>query len=248
LRRRGLGYETVLAGLLRIVDLTAIRVGNQEYARQNHSYGLTTLRPAHARAKGAWVELRFRGKSGIARCVRFRDPRLARLVRECKELRQKQLFQYLDEQGVPHPLHASHLNAYLRSLTAAKYSVKDYRTWTATVHVALELQRCGPAATERAAKKTVVEAVGKTAELLGNTPAVCRKNYVHPVLLEAYQDGHILPPFDERHTATRSAAARRLLDERCVLAFLTKLLGSKRSVAKVKQLGSMARATLRKAS
>jgi DNA topoisomerase-1 len=214
LRKPGLGREKVCAALLRIVDLTGIRVGHEEYARANSSYGLTTLRVRHARVRGQEVELRFRGKSGVARCVRFRDARLAQFVAACRALRGRQLFHYLDEQGRPRRVTADHLNAYLRSLTAPRYSVKDFRTWSATVSVAVDLRERGPAASPRHGKKMVLEAVRKAAEYLGNTPAVCRKSYVHPGLFEAYFEGEVLPPDPPRGGA--SASAR----ERAVLAFL----------------------------
>ena len=214
LRKPGLGRNTVLAALLRIIDLTGIRVGNEEYARANSSYGLTTLRARHVRVRGREIELSFRGKSGVARRVRFRDARLARLIVACRALRGRQLFQYLDEGGRPRAVRSEHLNAYLRALTAPRYSVKDFRTWSATVSVALDLRERGPAESQRHAKKTVLEAVRKAAEYLGNTPTVCRKSYVHPGVFEAYFEGQVLPADPPRGGASVSAR------ERAVLAFL----------------------------
>lgn len=239
LRRPGLSRDTVLAALLRIVDITAMRVGNEEYARQNASFGLTTLRCRHARLRGPQVELRFRGKSGIWRDVRFRNARLARIIRDCKALRGRQLFHYLDESGTPHPVHAKHLNAYLRSLTAVKYSVKDFRTWAATVDVAVELRRLGPVPSQRAAKKVIAEAICKAAEFLGNTPAVCRNSYVHPAVLEAYRAGHTLPPRVGPRGARARSSVRRSREERGVLAFLEALEESGRAAADAK--GAQAR-------
>jgi DNA topoisomerase-1 len=233
LRKPGLDRETVLAAMLRMVDLTAIRVGNEEYSRANDSFGLTTLRVRHARVRGSEVELKFRGKSGIKRHVAFKDSRLAKLVAACRSMRGKQLFQYLDENGRPRPVRAEDLNAYLRSLTAVRYSVKDFRTWSATVRVALELQASSKFTSQRAAKKLVLEAIKKTAEHLGNTPAVCRKSYIHPGLLDAYLDGESLPPPPPRGS---SAAAKH---EQSVLAFLERIIE-----AKVKQrVGKLARAS-----
>jgi DNA topoisomerase-1 len=221
LRKPGLERETVLAAMLRMVDLTAIRVGHEEYSRTNDSFGLTTLRVRHARVRGAEVELKFRGKSGIKRHVVFKDSRLAKLVAACRNMRGKQLFQYLDETGKPRPVRAEDLNAYLRSLTAVRYSVKDFRTWSATVRVALELQASGTFTSQRAAKKLVLEAINRTAEHLGNTPAVCRKSYIHPGLLDAYMDGESLPPPPPRGA---SAAAKH---EQSVLAFLERIIEAK---------------------
>lgn len=221
LRKPGLERETVLSALLRIVDLTAIRVGHEEYSRANDSFGLTTLRLRHARVSGDQVEFKFRGKSGIERHAIIRDARIAKLVAACRALRGKQLFQYVDEQGIAHPVRAEDLNAYLQSLTAAHYSVKDFRTWSATVRAAKELTVVGIATTQRAAKKLVLEAVRKTAEHLGNTPAVCRKSYIHPSLLQAYLDKAPLPPTPPRGAA---GAAKH---ELTVLEFLERLAEAK---------------------
>ncbi|HKU37357.1 MAG TPA: DNA topoisomerase IB [Polyangiales bacterium] len=238
LRKPGLGRDTVLAGLLRIVDLTGIRVGNEEYSRANGSFGLTTLRVRHARVHGDEVELDFRGKSGIRRCLRFRDRRLAQLVAACRGLRGRQLFQYLDEDGTPRRVTSAHLNAYLRALTAPRYSVKDFRTWSATVSVALDLRERGLAASQREGKRMVLEAVRKAAEYLGNTPSVCRNSYVHPGLFEAYFEGHVLPPDPPRSGA--SASAR----ERAVLAFLESRSVAQKSARKVSLEGQL-RASLK---
>jgi DNA topoisomerase-1 len=222
LRKPGLERETVLAALLRIVDLTAIRVGHEEYSRANDSFGLTTLRIRHARVQGDQVEFKFRGKSGIERHAIFRDARIAKLIAECRALRGKQLFQFVDSEGVPHPVRAEDLNAYLQSLTAPHYTVKDFRTWSATVRAARELVAVGVATTQRATKKLVLEAVRRTAEHLGNTPAVCRKSYIHPGLLDAYMTGEPLPP----HPPRRGAGAA-LKHELTVLAFLEGLAEAK---------------------
>jgi DNA topoisomerase-1 len=212
LRKPGLERDTVLAGLLRIVDLTGLRVGNEEYARANNSFGLTTLRARHAHVHGDEVELRFRGKSGVQRCVRFRDKRIAKLISDCRALRGRQLFYYRDAAGSLCAVRADHLNAYLRALTAPHYSVKDFRTWSATVMVALDLRQRGVASSQRQGRKMVLEAVRTAAEYLGNTPTVCRGSYVHPALFEAYFEGKVLPA-----DPPRAAIAKR---EAAVLAFL----------------------------
>jgi DNA topoisomerase I len=207
--------------MLRIVDLTSIRVGNEEYSRTNDSFGLTTLRVHHARVRGHVVEFKYRGKSGVLRHVVFRDARLARLIADCRALRGKQLFQYVDEQGVAHRVRSHDLNAYLRALTATHYSIKDFRTWSATVRAARELHAIGVATTQRATKKLVLEAIRRVAEHLGNTPAVCRKSYIHPGLLDAYTAGEPMPPTPSRGAA--AAAKYELL----VLAFLEGLTAAK---------------------
>jgi DNA topoisomerase-1 len=193
LATRGLNRDKVMAALLCIVDLTAIRVGHEEYARDNDSFGLTTLRTRHARVRGSHVELRFRGKSGIARKLEFDDAALATVVAACRALGGPQLFQYRDEKGRTRKVDANQLNAHLRSLVGAKYSVKDFRTWAATVCVAVELRSYGVAATQRAAKKQLLEAIRRAADHLGNTPSICRKSYVHPLIMGAYLEGKTLP-------------------------------------------------------
>lgn len=224
LRKPGLERETVLAALLRIVDLTAIRVGHEEYSRANDSYGLTTLRIRHARVCGNEVQLKYRGKSGIQRCAVVRDARLAKLVADCRALRGKQLFQFIDGTGVVRPIRAEDLNEYLRSLAGAKYSVKDFRTWSGTVRAARELKAIGVASSQRATKKLVLEAIRRTAEHLGNTPAVCRKSYIHPGLLEAFTSGEPMPPEPPR------GAAGAATHELAVLAFLERVIETKSRV------------------
>jgi DNA topoisomerase-1 len=221
MKKPGLERETVLASLLRIVDLTAIRVGHEEYSRANDSFGLTTLRVRHARVRGQEVELKFRGKSGVLRHVVFRDARLAKLIAASRALRGKQLFQFLDEAGVARPVRAEDLNAYLQSLTSARYSVKDFRTWSATVRAARELKTIGVATSQRASKKLVLEAIRRTAEHLGNTPSVCRKSYIHPGLLDAYLDGEPMPPEPPRGA---TGAAKHELS---VLMFLERIIEAK---------------------
>ena len=209
------------AAMLRIVDLTSIRVGNEEYSRTNDSFGLTTLRVRHARVRGHVVEFKYRGKSGVLRHLIFRDARLARLIADCRALRGKQLFQYVDEFGIARPVRSQDLNAYLRTLTATHYSIKDFRTWSATVRAARELKAIGVATTQRATKKLVLEAVRRVADHLGNTPAVCRKSYIHPGLLDASTAGSPLPPEPSRGA---TAAAKY---ELVVLAFLEGLTATK---------------------
>jgi DNA topoisomerase I len=193
LRTRGLPREKVMAALLCIVDLTAIRIGNEEYTRDNASFGLTTLRTRHARVRGSQVELRFRGKSGVPRLLRFADPKLAKVVASCRALRGPHLFQYRDERGRKRNVDSAQLNQYLRTLVGPKYSVKDFRTWAATVCVAVELRSIGAAQSQRAARKQLLLAIRTAAEHLGNTPSICRKSYIHPLIMSAYLDGKTLP-------------------------------------------------------
>lgn len=193
LRRRGTSREKVLAALVRVVDLTAIRVGNEEYARENDSFGLTTLRIRHARIRGSRVELRFRGKSGILRRLYFRDRAIANVFAHCRALGGPQLFKFRDESDRVRRIHSSHVNAFLRELIGDSFSIKDFRTWAATVCAAVELSRAEPAHTKRAVRQQLMAAVSKAAEHLGNTPSICRKSYIHPLIMDAYERGRVLP-------------------------------------------------------
>jgi len=193
LNTRGLSKDKILAALVRCVDLTAIRVGNEEYARENSSFGLTTLRTRHVRVRGSKIELSFRGKSGVKRHLAFSEPRLAKVFSACRALGGPHLFQYRDAHGKLHRIGSSHVNDYLRTLVGPSFSIKDFRTWSATVCVAAELQTLGPQSTERAARKTLLSAIELAAERLGNTPSICRKSYIHPLIMDAYVLGKTLP-------------------------------------------------------
>jgi DNA topoisomerase-1 len=193
LQAPGLTRDKVLSALLCIVDITAIRVGNEEYARENASFGLTTLRKRHVRVRGGQVVLHFRGKSGIVRHLAFSDSKLAQVVAQCRATGSGHLFKYHDEKGVLRRVHSQHLNSYLRNLIGEQFSVKDFRTWSATVRVAVDLARSQPASTQRAIRQTILSAVRQAALHLGNTPAICRKSYVHPLIFEAFAKGHVLP-------------------------------------------------------
>jgi DNA topoisomerase-1 len=188
LARPGLPREKVLAAVVRLLELTLIRVGNDEYARLNKSFGLTTLRDRHATISGTQVRFRFRGKSGQMHEVGLRDRRLARVVRRCQELPGQELFQYLDDEGQVRDVTSDDVNAYLRE-AAGPFTAKDFRTWAGTVLAYRALRALQPADGDAGGRKAVVEAVRQTADRLGNTPAVARGSYVHPAVLEAYMDG-----------------------------------------------------------
>jgi DNA topoisomerase-1 len=185
LARPGLPREKVLATVVRLLELTLIRVGNDEYTRLNRSFGLTTMRDRHVRVEGTEVRFRFRGKGGKLHEIGLRDRRLAGLVRRCQELPGQELFQYVED-GVVGDVASDDVNAYLRDVAGDDFSAKDFRTWAGTVAAYRALSDLDPAADERTAKQHVVEAIRQTAKLLGNTPAVCRQSYVHPAVLEAY--------------------------------------------------------------
>lgn len=187
----GLPRNKVLATIVRLMERTLIRVGNDEYARQNHSYGLTTMRTKHVQVNGSTVVFRFRGKSGKSHTVGVEDRRLARIVRQCQDLPGYELFEYLDESGETHKIDSSDVNDYLRSISGEDFTAKDFRTWAGTVLASLALREFDEFTSETQAKKNVVEAIKAVAQRLGNTPAVCRKCYVHPAVLECYLTGKL---------------------------------------------------------
>jgi DNA topoisomerase-1 len=189
LRRQGLPREKVLAAVVRLLELTLIRVGNDEYARLNRSFGLTTLKDRHATVRGTSIRFRFRGKSGVTHEVGLRDRRLATIVGRCRDLPGQELFQYLDEHGEPVDVASDDVNEYLRSIDgAADVTAKDFRTWAGTVLAYRALRALDEPETATQAKHNVVSAIRDTADRLGNTSAVCRASYVHPVVVEAYLD------------------------------------------------------------
>ena len=183
--------EKVLAAVVRLLEMTLIRVGNEEYARLNRSFGLTTLRTRHARVTGTAIRFRFRGKSGRQHEVGLRDRRLAGVIRRLQDLPGQELFQYLGPDGETHDIASDDVNAYLREISGADVTAKDFRTWAGTVLAYRALRAAARQTDEVAGRRNVVDAVRQTADQLGNTPAVARTSYVHPAILEAYLDGEI---------------------------------------------------------
>jgi DNA topoisomerase I len=192
LRLPGLPREKILAVVVRLLETTLIRVGNERYARENGSYGLTTMRNRHVRIRGERLQFDFRGKSGQQHHIELTDAKLAASVRRCRELPGHELFQYLDENGEKRIVTSTDVNEYLSSITAGcAYTAKDFRTWAGTVLAALALQGREPPAVETHAKKSIADAIRAVAGKLGNTPAICRKCYVHPGVIEAYRQGRL---------------------------------------------------------
>jgi DNA topoisomerase I len=191
LRRRGLPREKVLAAVVRLLELTLIRVGNDAYARLNRSFGLTTLRDRHATVAGSRIRFRFRSKSGAIHESDLRDRRLAAIVKQCQELPGQELFQYVDDEGNLHDVSSDDVNAYLREATGGDFTAKDVRTWAGTVLAYRELRAQGAVEHRPTARRKLVEAIRAAAERLGNTPAVARGSYVHPGLAEVYLDGDL---------------------------------------------------------
>lgn len=221
LLRNGLPRDKVLAAVVRLLEKTLIRVGNDEYARENKSYGLTTMRRRHVEVSGYTLKFDFRGKSGMMHSVAITDRRVARIVQHMQELPGQELFQYLDEDGRRQTIDAGDINDYLRRATGSEVTAKDFRTWSGTMLAAAELRAMGPSRSEREAKANIVEAIDRVARKLGNTRAVCRKYYIHPVVLESYLRGSVLPvppqPNDQKRERP-SGALRR--DELAVLDFI----------------------------
>jgi DNA topoisomerase-1 len=200
LARRGLPREKVLAAVIRVMEITLIRVGNEEYAKANKSFGLTTLRNRHAKIGSAKTVFEFRGKSGKVHRTGFSDRRLARILKACQDLPGQRLFQYLDDEGEQHVVESADVNAYLRDVLGEDFSAKDFRTWAATLAAARALVTLPECSRDGEAKRNVVTCVKAVAGVLGNTPAVCRKAYIHPAVLEAYEAGELAlaPPKSDR--------------------------------------------------
>ena len=189
LAKRGMPREKILGAVVRLLELTLIRVGNDEYARLNRSFGLTTMRDRHATVRGSSVRVRFRGKGGQTHEVGLRDHRLATIIRRCQELPGQDLFQYVDEDGELRDVTSDDVNDYLREASGGDFTAKDFRTWAGTLLAYRALRALQPEDHGPAARRNVVQAMRLTAEKLGNTPAVARGSYVHPAVLDAYLDG-----------------------------------------------------------
>jgi DNA topoisomerase I len=208
LRARDVTREFVIAVVVRLLETSLVRVGNEEYARDNGSFGLTTLRDRHVRINGRHLDLVFSGKSGRVHTVSVHDPRLTRAVRRCRDLPGQVLFQYLDEQG-RHPIRSNDVNAYLRETAEVDVSAKDYRTWVATLLAATALATLPSPSTDRRAARAVGDVLGVVSAELGNTPAVCRASYVHPLVLETFRDGSLA----DRWAPPPAATPRELIAE-----------------------------------
>jgi DNA topoisomerase-1 len=206
LSRPGLPREKVLATLVRLLELTGIRVGNDEYARNNHSFGLTTLRDDHVEVSGSTMRFEFRGKSGKVHRVSLSDRRVARIVARCQSIPGEELFQYADDEGVHQTIGSSDVNDYLREIAEDDFTAKDFRTWSGTLQAMGALEELGPASSEREAKSTVVAAIDRVAARLNNTRAICRKYYVHPVIFETYLAGNLLQAMPNGNRAAAALA------------------------------------------
>jgi DNA topoisomerase-1 len=228
--------ESVLAAIVRLLDTTLVRIGNDEYARSNKSYGLTTLRNRHVDVKGATLKLHFTGKSGKEHEVGVEDPRVAKIVRRCQDMPGQELFQYADDDGARHTVDSDDVNGFLREMAGEAFTAKDFRTWHGTVH-ALDLwvESCRADASCRATAKALL---GEVAKKLGNTIAVCKKSYVHPRVLDAIAgppDAAVVDAIRVKPKPGLTAAERRLLGFLAVEKKLTQTLRDSIALAKEKK-------------
>ena len=228
LTRPGIPREKVLAAIVRLLETTLMRVGNEEYAKNNKSYGLTTLRNRHVRLKGSSrMSFDFRGKHGTEHHIDLCDKRLASIVRRCQELPGQELFQYLDAEGAPHAIGSEDVNEYLRDIAGAEITAKDFRTWAGTNLAALALRELENFDSQAKAKRNVVQAVEAVSKMLGNTPAICRKCYIHPAVFDGYLDGSLLQALKRRADAKLANPRAGLkAEEAAVMGFLSRQLAA----------------------
>ncbi len=221
LARKRLDRRKVLAALVRLLETTLIRIGNEEYAKQNRSFGLSTMRDRHVRIRGGTMHFEFRGKSGKQHEIDLHDPRLAKIVRQAQDLPGQDLFQYEDDRGEPQKIGSSDVNAYLHEIAGEEFSAKDFRTWAGTVLAALALREFEKFDTKAQAKKNLVQAIERVSERLGNTPAVCKKCYIHPVVMNSYLQGETIAQLEKRaEQALKHDLSGLNAEEGAVLAFL----------------------------
>lgn len=228
LAKHGLPREKVLAAVVRLMETTFIRVGNEEYAKQNKSYGLTTMRNRHVAVKGETVRFHFTGKSGVEHEIDTRDRRLASIVKKCRDLPGQELFQFVGEDGELHKIDSADVNEYLQGMTQEHFTAKDFRTWAGTVLAALMLREFEPFGNDGEAKKNVVKAIHAVAAKLGNTPTVCRKCYVHPAVLDCYLSGGMVRAIEQRVDEEEAQGASHGLkqEEMALMGMLRERLGA----------------------
>lgn len=226
LRLDALPREKVLAAVVQLLELSLIRVGNTEYARSNDSYGLTTLRDRHVEIVGPRIRFEFRGKGGKLHAVDVRDRRLARIVRQCRDVPGYELFQYYGEDGDKRAVDSGEVNDYLREISGEEFTAKDFRTWAGTLHAAAALLECEPCSDEREGRVRINESAEVVAERLGNTPAICKACYIHPVVFERYLDGTLGELLDGPVTADGEEVDGLSEEELALLAFLERVEGA----------------------
>ena len=224
LRKSGLPREKVLAAVVQLLEKTLIRVGNEEYAKDNGSFGLTTFRDQHAKIKGASVRFEFKGKSGVGHAIDLQDRRLAKIVKACRDLPGYELFQYVDEDGERQTVDSADVNTYLRDISGQDFTAKDFRTWAGTVLAAKALAEVAKFKSNTEAKRNVVTAIESVAKKLGNTKAVCRKCYIHPAILDAYMDGATIQTLKTRAAKLSRARATLSGEEAAVVNMIERRL------------------------
>jgi DNA topoisomerase I len=255
LRLKGTPREKVLATVARLLELTLIRVGNEEYARENKSYGLTTMKDRHAEIGAESIHFQFRGKRGIQHLVSIKDRRLARIIKQCQDLPGQELFQYQDEEGQLRDVTSDDVNQYLREISGHDFTAKDFRTWAGTLLAAVALREFEKFDTQAQARKNILRAIETVAKRLGNTPAICRKCYIHPEVMSAYLDGATIKTIQQRAETQMKSALRALTpEEAAVVGMLQQRLAQRkeplealldRSIKKIKQ---QKRRTVRRAA
>jgi DNA topoisomerase-1 len=223
LARPGLPRDKVLATIVRLLEKSLIRVGNEEYVKQNQSFGLTTLRNRHVRVSGGTLRFEFRGKSGVRHSVDVNDRHLAQVVKQCRDLPGQELFQYVDDDGNLQPVDSGDINGYLKEVTGEDFTAKDFRTWSGTVLAVTALREFETAGSRTQAEKNVVLAVEAVAKLLGNTRTVCRKSYVHPGIVDGYVDGTMEKVLGRMSKAARKNRSGLRAEEVAVVALLRHL-------------------------
>lgn len=229
LRRQGLPREKIVAAVVSLLEKTLIRVGNESYARENKSFGLTTLRDRHARVHGETITFNFRGKAGVEHAIDLEDARLARIVKRTQDLPGQELMQYLDDDGKHVPVTSDDVNQFLRNITGEDFSAKDFRTWAGTVLAASELSAFEPPMSVKSSNQDIVTAIDAVAKQLGNTRSICRSCYVHPDVLEAYLEKEVISVDQaiELNPADSPLGSLELSSyELAVLAFLKKRASS----------------------
>jgi DNA topoisomerase-1 len=222
-----LSRRQVLATVVRLLELSLIRVGNEEYAKQNNSFGLTTMRDRHVKVNGNKVKFAFRGKSGKNHEIHIEDKRLARSVKKCQDLPGQVLFQYIDREGQKQKISSEDVNEYLREISGQDFTAKDFRTWAGTVLAAIALHGFDPFDSTKQAKRNITHAIESVSQRLGNTPAICRKCYVHPAIFESYLEGQTVDVIQQRAREELNSHKLRP-DEQAVLKFLSERLKTRR--------------------
>lgn len=225
LRKRGLPKEKVVAAVVHLLEATLIRVGNDQYAKENKSYGLTTMRDRHVDINGSTISFNFNGKAGIEHEIDLQDRRLAAIVKRCQDLPGQHLFQYIDENGDRQAVDSSDVNDYLKEITGEHFTAKDFRTWAGTMLAAEALSGFEEFDSETKAKHNVVEAIESVSKKLGNTPSICRKCYVHPAVIDAYLEGDTVKTLEQRAERELQMNLEKLApEEAAVMALLQQRL------------------------